>query len=192
MNVGSRRLVVYFGVLFAIAILLSLSAARPKPAAHPVIPRSTRAAVPDLTGHWAGTWEDTVFSVSGSLVFNFTNMTTGTGQIDLSSLGLGVQFGNAMGTIVNDTLAFSFISASVGSGGGVIVGDSAQGGGSVGAPLNYGPFVFEGRITASTIDGRFYYIFPGGGGGKASLGKTSPVETQTWGRVKAIYSGDER
>jgi hypothetical protein len=191
MKVELRRLALYLGIVLALAALLGLSASRSAPAGRGVKPGAKSAtAVPNIVGHWVGTWQDTVYSVSGALVFNFTDMSNGTGQIDLTALGLGVEFGTAVAATSNDTLYFSFTSTNVGGGGGAIIGNYTIGAGTVGAPLNFGAFTFEGHVTTSAMDGRFYYLSPTGGAGRASLSKTSAVEEHTWGSIKSLYSSD--
>ena len=61
--------------------------------------------LPDLVGMWSGTWTDTMFTVGGAITMDITqngNMLSGTGTIDLTSIGffgIGVMSGSATGTI---------------------------------------------------------------------------------------------
>lgn len=177
---------VYLASVFCVAsVLYALSlrsgeASVPRPI--PVVRAAAPAAastLPSLAGDWEGMWEDTVYSVSSNMSFTITVGGTdwnGTGSIDLSSLGLGVQNGTATGVQFGDSLAFTFEATNVGNGSGAIVHTEGGGGGDVTAPLNFGPFVFLGNVSGAEIDGRFYFTSPTGGAGRAHLGNTTPIE----------------
>ena len=149
--------------------------------------------LPDLVGTWSGTWSDTVFAVGGAMTMDITqngNMLSGTGTIDLTSIGffgIGVMSGSATGTIAGNTLTFSFSADSVGMGTGTVTGGSGSGSGNVTAPMNFGAFLISGTATSTTMQGIFDFTNPGAGGGTAMLTKTSPVEPQTWSQIKAAH-----
>lgn len=149
--------------------------------------------LPDLVGTWSGTWMDTVFAAGGAITMDITqngNQLSGTGTIDLTSIGLfglGIMSGSATGSIVGNTLGFSFSADSVGMGAGTVTGGTASGGGNVTAPLNFGAFLISGTATSTTMQGIFDFTSPGAGGGTAMLTKTSPVEPQTWSEIKAAH-----
>lgn len=139
-----------------------------------------------LEGHWSGTWEDTIYEVSGAVEATFSivcGQVVAAGVIDLSDLGLGSQSGTGIGTVAGDTLSFTFEAAMVGGGSGTLTLAGAAGGaqigasgtgsgsGSVTAPLSFGPFTFSGSVTATTITGTFDFTNPGGGEGDVSLAK---------------------
>jgi len=144
-----------------------------------------------LEGHWTGTWEDTIYSVSGSAEATFSivcGQVVASGTIDLSEIpgGLvGIEAGTGIGTIAGDTLSFTFESGMVGGGSGTLVQagllaasrsaaagvNVGSGSGSVTAPLNFGAFTFEGTVTGTTIAGTFDFTSKTGGAGNVSLTK---------------------
>jgi len=150
--------------------------------------------VPDLVGSWAGSWQDTVYMVSGDLSWEITQNASdlsGSGTIDLSVLGLGVRSGTAAGSLGGggraNTLTFTFEAESVGNGSGTVVDATGSGTGTVTAPLSFGEFTFTGTLTDDEIEGTFDFTSPTGGAGRATLLKDTPVQAATWGSVKAGY-----
>ncbi len=185
----------YAACLILVAVALALLA--PDDGAAP--PKASAAApssgIPDIAGNWVGTWQDTDYTyahgdVSCTFVVNGADFSAD-GVIDLTTIGLGEVQGTAQGTISREgsreTLVFTF-SASFGSGECTCVDGSGSGSGSV-SP--YGPFVFEGTATASSIDGRFDFTNPGGGGGVVHMIRDTPVESETWTSIKSRYRGGE-
>jgi hypothetical protein len=128
-----------------------------------------------LAGDWAGTWEDTLYEVSGTLEATFTVICSNvfaTGTIGLQDLGLGDETGTGFGTVLGQTLSFSFASATVGAGTGTLdAGGPGSGSGSVTAPLSFGAFTFAGTANSTTITGTFDFTSPSGGEGEATLTK---------------------
>ena len=113
---------------------------------------------------------------------------SGSGFIDLSSLGLGVMPGTATGTQSGSTITFTFTATSVGNGSGTITNGDAVGTGTEGPPLAFGPFTFTGVLTPTAMVGHFLFTNPGGGGGNAALANiTSPTLPSSWGAVKNHY-----
>lgn len=142
----------------------------------PSNPGSSTAAFAYLAGNWSGTWTDTRYNVSGTLQATFTvtsSAVTATGTIGLASLGLGNETGTATATVSGDTLMFTFISNTVGSGSGTLAATGGTGGGSgtVTGVLNLGAFTFTGAGSAAGIQGAFNFTSPTGGNGVASLTK---------------------
>lgn len=130
--------------------------------------------LPDVAGVWRGTWTDTRFGVGGDVRGTITRQgakVTGSGVLDLASLGLGDVTGTAEGTIAGGRLEFTFKSGPVGSGSGALTGASGRGSGTVGGALGFGGFTFEGTVTDSAIEGTFRFVSPSGGRGVASLTK---------------------
>lgn len=153
---------------------------------------SPTSTVPDLTGDWTGGWEDTTFNVSGDMSLSIVqdgNDFIGSGTIDLTNIGVpgvGVQSGQAVGTLGGNTLSFEFDAIDVGSGTGSFVSGSASGTGNVTSPLNFGPFTFAGTATDELMEGTFNFTNPGGGQGVATLQKTSvSTDEQSIGTLKA-------
>jgi hypothetical protein len=123
-----------------------------------------------LVGTWSGTWDDTIFIVSGTLDITITQSSPdldATGTIGLSSVGLGDETGTGSGTVSGDTVTFTFNSPTVGSGNGTVTGNSISGSGTVGGALMFGDFTFSGTISGDTISGTF--DFTSGGAGTASV-----------------------
>src|ERR1035437_5575109 len=130
--------------------------------------------LPSLGGTWHGTWVDTRYGVSGaitSVVLTQTATTfAGTGTIDLSSLGLGVQNGTAAGTIAGNVITFTFTAAGIGSGNGSLNGPAGSGTGG-GTALNFGNFTFTGTASATQITGPFQFTSQIGGNGTITVTK---------------------
>jgi hypothetical protein len=187
----------YLALLFLAAALLASTTASTASRSGTQLARTTDSAdLADLLGTWSGTWNDTIYSVGGSLSFAVSENSgvyTGTGQIGLQSLGLGVESGSAAGNVVGDALVFSFISNTVGSGAGSVDANTgaAAGAGSVAPPLNYGAFIFQGAVTGDAMSGMFDFTSPTGGAGVASLTRTgTAVENADWSNVKGLYRDD--
>ena len=130
--------------------------------------------LPALSGTWHGTWVDTRYGVSGAITSAVLTQTAttlaGTGTIDLSSLGLGVQNGTAAGTIAGNVITFTFTAAGIGSGNGTLNGPAGSGTGGVTA-LNFGNFTFTGTASATQITGTFQFTSPTGGNGTITVTK---------------------
>jgi hypothetical protein len=130
--------------------------------------------LPSLAGTWSGTWVDTRYSVQGTItnvVITQTATTiSGTGTIDLTSLGLGMQSGTATGTISGNTITFTFTAAVIGSGSGTLNGTAGSGTGSVTA-MNLGNFTFTGTASSTQITGSFNFTSPTGGLGTITVNK---------------------
>ena len=131
-------------------------------------------ALPNFAGMWVGQWVDTRYSVSGAITNVVLTQTatgmTGTGTINLTSLGLGIQSGTATGTIVGNAVTFSFSAATIGSGNGTLNGASGTGSGSITA-LALGAFTFTGTLSTTVIDGTFQFTSATGGFGTMHLTK---------------------
>jgi hypothetical protein len=147
--------------------------------------------LPSLVGMWAGTWQDTVYTVGGTFSFVIVggpgDSLQATGEIDLSDLGIGLQNGTAAGLVTGNTLDFEFTAASVGTGTGSVAGVAGQGSGTVTAPLSFGDFTFTGSIGNGEISGTFDFTSPTGGAGTASLQLLQSVDRESWGGVKSRY-----
>lgn len=135
------------------------------------------AQVAFLEGHWTGTWEDTIYNVSGAVEATFSIVGAelqASGLIDLTEISgaLGEQAGTGVGVLCGETLYFTFEAEMVGSGTGTLtaagVGD---GSGSVTAPLSFGAFTFTGTTTTTTITGTFDFTSKTGGEGNVTLTK---------------------
>ena len=94
--------------------------------------------VPDLTGEWHGSWNDTLFNVVGDLDWVITrdgSDFSATGTIEMSNWGMGYKPGTATGTLSGrppeQTLTFTFQADNVGSGSGTVVGTAGSGAGTV-------------------------------------------------------------
>jgi len=76
------------------------------------------AVMPLLTGSWSGSWTDTLYGVTGPMTFVIWpegNTYVATGTIDVSSLGLGVLPGSAVGTDNGAVLSGTFNCTSPGA-----------------------------------------------------------------------------
>jgi hypothetical protein len=132
-----------------------------------------------MVGTWVGTWEDTRYSVQGSLSATFTQVgpvLSGTGTIGLSSLsipGVSTESGSATGVISGSDVVFTFSSGTVGSGNGALVSNVFIGTGEVTGSIGYGAFTFIGTLDAigNRIDGTFIFLAPTGGYGIATVAK---------------------
>lgn len=135
---------------------------------------SPPGSLPSVAGTWSGTWVDDRYNVSGSINAVLTQTATtfsGTGTIDLTALGLGIQSGTAAGTISGNTMTFTFNAANVGSGSGTLAGTGGSGTGNIEAPLNFGAFTFTGTASNSQIAGLFNFTSPTGGNGTINVTK---------------------
>jgi len=202
--------ILYPIIVFSLAAGLAVAVDSPRPAVDSFIAPTPAVAapalLPDISGQWTGTWTDTIYSVSGALTFDIAvngSAYTATGTIDVGSINstLGVLLGTALGTSTATTIDGTFNVANLGNGtvtitaaapatfsGAQVGAATASGGGTVGAPLSFGPFTFTGTVTGQALSGTFDFTNPGGGAGKASLSKTTtPVRETSWGRVKAGY-----
>ncbi len=152
-----------------------------------LLPADGAQVLPDLSGSWAGTWEDTLYFVDGGLTCTITvdgNTWSAVGQIDLTALGIGWQDGTATGTLDGNELTFTFTAAMVGNGGGAVNPTNGSGTGTVTAPLDFGSFTFTGTVSASEIAGTFDFDSIGGGEGVVSLSPGVANEALSWGDVK--------
>ncbi len=156
--------------------------------------------LPNILGTWTGTWEDTVYQwASGPMTWTITLDQSdywGSGSIDLSVLGFGLgdQEGGASGSLTREdrqSLSFSYYADLVGGGDAVLTGTSCAGSGVVNAPLDFGYFTFSGTITDTAAIGRFFFASPTGGAGRVTMTKDTPVESTTWGSIKAGYRNDD-
>jgi hypothetical protein len=184
---------VYLAAVLAVAGALAMSEPHDdSPTYVDALPAATDT-LPDLAGTWAGTWQDTVFMVSGDLSWVITQDgldISASGTIDLTVLGMEAESGTATGTItsrsVGNTLDFTFEAATVGNGSGTITGGTASGTGTVIPPLGFGDFTFDGTVTGETMRGTFVFT-TAAGAGKAILTKQSAIEPGSWGELKARY-----
>jgi len=129
-----------------------------------------------LQGDWSGTWEDTIYMVSGAAYASFDVTCAGvtaTGAINLSQIGLGEETGSGSGSATAQTLSFNFSAATVGSGIGTLsaASNTGSGSGSVTGVLNFGDFTFTGSVSPTTISGTFDFTSPTGGEGNVSATK---------------------
>ena len=185
----------YLPAVFLVAAVMSLSDSGPGSAkvTQPGV-RSSAGPVPDLTGIWVGMWEDTRFFVSDTLgltaAVNGPNVQMN-GTIGMAPFFLPDEAATMAGTIVVDTLDFTFSSPTI-SGSARIVGNDVQNGvGTVGGALGFGGFTFTGTVTATLMSFDFVFDSPGGGAGVITLANIVPVESSTWGAIKARYGVDK-
>ncbi len=162
---------------------------------------SKPAVFPDLQGTWSGTWTDTLYSVTGAVTFVIWHEGAdyeATGSIDLSALGAGVLGGTASATDNGTTLDVTFTCTNLGNGTVALnsvnnaaakLTASGTGSGSVsGGALEFGAFTLTGTASETEITGSFDFTSPGGGKGIATMTRASvPVETESWGSVKAAF-----
>ena len=151
--------------------------------------------LPELAGDWVGTWQDTVYSVSGSVSMTVTtngSQFDATGVIDMSPFGMGDVSGTATGQSSGDVLTFDFSAALVGNGSGTLNGSDGEGTGTVTSPLDFGAFTFEGSASDAGIDGAFDFTSPTGGAGVVELTKSVSVQYQSWGALKADFGAGGR
>ena len=212
-------------LVFTAALLLrTFPVSAPRGAGAVALPRGLAGAVAaparadgvsalftDITGTWTGTWQDTIYFVSGSITMNISSTDgvsyTATGTIDVGQIdpSLGVLNGTASGTVSGTTLTGTFDCTNLGNGSFTLtdappantasglVGIGSSGSGTVGAPLSFGGFTFTGTIDAlaGAMTGTFDFTSPTGGAGTASLARTTtPVRETTWGAIKATYSDE--
>lgn len=192
-----RYLILYLSTLFVVAALMASStSSRATRSGTQLARTSDNADLADLLGSWSGTWNDTIYSVGGSLSFDITadaGVYHATGDIGLETLGLGVESGTASGNEQLGALVFSFSSATVGSGDGSInaLTGITTGSGSVIAAIGFGAFVFQGSVSGDIMSGLFDFTSPTGGAGVAILTRTgTAVEQQPWSDVKLRYRDD--
>ena len=180
--------------LLALILAAALAAAVGGPAA----PEPARAIVavdkasPDLEGSWKGTWEDTVYQVSGAVTMDVTANLLGydaTGTIDLTSINpvWGVRSGTATGTLAGDELTFTFTADMVGNGSGTLNGADGTGSGTVTGFMEFGGFTFAGTVASGSITGTFDFTSPSGGAGNVTLSPAVPAERATMSGVKAAW-----
>lgn len=153
-------------------------------------PTDAAQFLPDIEGSWTGTWEDTLYMVSGAVTCEIIvdgNNWSAVGTIDLSSVGLGVMPGTASGTVAGNTLTFDFHADLVDGGDGTLNGGNGSGTGTVIAPLDFGGFVFVGSASPSMISGNFDFDAPTGGYGIVTLTPGVANEDLSWGDVKARH-----
>ena len=166
--------------------------------AEPAAPVGAR--LPDIVGSWTGTWKDTIYmgpEEEYAMTWQISQVREeycATGIIDFTYFGMGFIPGTAAGAVTGtfraDTLHLTFEGPGIGTGAGAVTGGVGTGAGTVGFPLEFGAFTFQGTVTDTTIRGTF--DFPTGGSGWARMGKVTPVERASWGGIKARYrDGDE-
>jgi hypothetical protein len=194
----------YLSAIIVSALLLSWRT--DPPAAEWIAPPAAVAGsflpLPDITGAWFGTWADTVYQVGGLMTFSIArdgDSWFANGTIDVTSISptLGTLSGSATGTSTASPLSGTFTCTNLGSGTVAIMappgfGDlaTASGSGTVGSPLDFGPFTFSGTVVADGMVGGFDFTNPGGGKGIAALVKiVDPVAPTTWSAVKSKYGG---
>lgn len=171
----------------------ALAFTHPVVAERPAISVSVQGRdVPDLTGEWHGSWNDTLFQVVGDLDWIITrdgSDFSATGTIEMSYWGMGYKPGTATGTLSGrppeQTLTFTFQADDVGSGSGAIVGTAGSGTGTVTGSLDFGAFTFVGTVSDTLIRGTFEFL--DGGAGIGVLSKDTPVEPASWSGVKARF-----
>ncbi len=185
---------VYALALVVLATILSLGNPSPswKPPIAGAIVVNGPTAVPDLTGHWEGTWTDTRYAVSGAMTLDIAlngNDYSATGTIDVSEIDpiLGTLSGTASGTITGNTMSFDFGATDLGTGSGAFTDGTASGSGTVTAPLNFGAFEFSGTASTGMISGTFDFLSPTGGNGVATLTRVVATDATTWSEVKSSY-----
>lgn len=190
---------VYIAGLLLIVWVLAFSGPHGSSDAHCDVVFAAVDTIPDLVGTWVGTWEDTIYvGAGGAMTWEISRNGaeySASGTIDFSYFAMGLMSGTAEGTVVSTfadhELEFTFEAAGIGSGAGTVSGGSGSGTGSVGIPLSFGDFTFEGTVGEGIISGRFDFTSPTGGAGRASLTKQVATEPSTWGDIKALYkSGD--
>jgi len=183
----------YLAALFALAAMLSLAVADPSDTTAPAPAGTTARVVPDLSGSWTGTWEDTVYFVQGDLEMTVTASGadwSAVGTIDLTNIGMpgvGVMTGTAVGTLSGNTLTFTFDAVDVGAGSGSLTDGAGQGSGSVTAPLSFGAFTFTGSVTSSSITGAFDFTSPTGGAGEVAMTRAVSATPTSWSALKSSW-----
>jgi len=193
MHSSRRSGILYAAVLLAAATGLFLTGARAPQTPPPRVTAAGAAAVPDLAGDWIGSWNDTIYGVSGEIIMHITidgDSWSGTGSIDVSAIDpfLGVLSGTASGTVTDGELTFTFSCADLGNGGGTLADGTAAGAGTVTAPLSFGDFTFTGTAEASVIHGIFDFTSPSGGAGWVHLTQEVGNDAVSWSEVKTRYS----
>lgn len=161
-------------------------------------PAPTADRLPDIAGSWVGTWKDTIFMNPEPgedeyiMTWEITQVRDGycaNGIIDFTYFAMGFIPGSAAGTVTGtfraDTLHFTFEGPGIGNGAGTVTGGVGIGAGTVGLPLDFGAFTFQGTVTETLIRGTF--DFTTGGSGWARMGKVSPVERASWGAIKSRF-----
>lgn len=186
-----KPVVLYTVAIVSLAVIYSGGVSLHSQSAQAITVHGT-AVVPDLSGTWEGTWSDTRYFVDGALNLDIARNGddyTATGTIDVSQIDpvLGTLSGTATGTIVGNTMTFSFNATNLGTGSGTFTDGSASGTGTVTAPLSFGAFEFAGTITAGQISGTFNFTSPTGGNGVASLNRSVASENSTLSELKASY-----
>ncbi len=184
---------IYTVALFVLALGLSTgSTSHLQPLPARAITVVGPSVLPDLSGNWQGTWSDTRYGVSGAMSLAIAisgSDYTATGTIDISQIDplLGQISGTASGTIVGNTMTFSFSATDLGTGTGTFTDGAVSGSGTVSAPLSFGDFEFSGTVTAGQMNGTFNFLAPTGGNGVATLSRTVANEDVNWGEFKADY-----
>jgi hypothetical protein len=196
MRPTDRNLLGYLALLFLGAAGLAVTGARPAGPTSGSPSFSSAAALPALDGQWSGAWIDTVFFVTGPMLWDITvsgPAFSATGTCDLTGVGLGAaEPFTASGTITGSMLTFTFqfdpgsLLTSTGTGSVNDVGpNNTTGAGFVGAPLNFGSYTFTMTATDNVMSGTFGY--GGGGAGTITMAKGTPVEATSWADIKAAY-----
>jgi hypothetical protein len=204
----NRAPLMYFACVLALCagLFLTHPAEGPAPVSVPPALAAEPAELPPLEGTWSGSWTDTLYDVTGSMTVEIVqdgDSWSATGSIDVTEIGiggLGVLNGSASGTSDGVTITGTFDCANLGSGTATIGGAlkvngqvqaAASGSGTVGAPMNFGPFVFSGTVANGVMWGIFDFTGAGGGEGRAVLENPAlPAATRTWGDLKAEYRDD--
>jgi hypothetical protein len=197
MRPSDRNLLGYLAFLFLGAAGLAVTGARPAGPSPGSPSLSSAAALPALDGTWSGAWVDTVFFVTGPMVWNITvngAAFSATGTCDLTGVGLGAaEPFTASGTITGSMLTFTFqfgpgsLLTSTGTGSVNDIGpDNTTAAGFVGAPLNFGSYTVTMTATDQVMAGTFSYG-GGGGAGTITMAKGTPVEATSWADIKAAY-----
>ena len=132
-----------------------------------------------LVGTWSGTWEDTVYDLSGNLNATITQdgaVLSGSGTIALASLGFAgitTELVTLGGAISGSNVLFLFDAPAptVSSGNGLITNLTMTGTGDVGGAINYGAFTLIGTIEpgGNAFNMYFDYLSPTGGLGTVRM-----------------------
>ena len=199
MSVLDRKVLTYVAILFFVALVSGtvLTESRARSSAPHARADAGGAPLPDLSGTWSGQWVDTVFVVTGPMEWTIVQDASTVAfdaTCDLTGVSLGpAEPASGSGTIAADVMTFSFAmdgSSTLTSTGDITVTGGSPGNfigdGTVGAPLSFGDYTMTATATETSIIGTFEYTF-GIGAGTIVMNRTSPVEPESWGSLKARY-----
>ncbi len=181
----------YLLILACAAILLSLLGAIPADRSGSTFKFNSHD-VPDLSGSWSGTWQDTRYFVSGDVILTIDvvgDQWSANGTIDFTNVGMGVGIVplTISGTLVGNVLSYDFDTGPLGSGSATLTGTVNAGAGTVGEPMFFGDFDMGGTASGSAISGTFDFTSPTGGEGTMILTRIVSAETASWSDVKASW-----